>query len=374
MAKKARSRRFVDEATATYAVDKPLYEELGGKVRELLAELLKQEGIAFHTIEHRTKAMASLAEKLTRPTKTYKNGLADIKDLCGLRIITYTLSDVKRVCALVESEFAIARQHTVDKAALLEPSEFGYRSTHFVVQVSSSRTALAEWKRFANMQAEIQVRTVLEHAWAAIDHALRYKRDEDVPRQQKRTLYRLSALLEMADESFDSLKEKQEDLRREASRRIQAGSAESPPLDSVTYPLYAQSSEALKELMQIALASGFADAKDYEVADEEDMSESRSATQSELIALAKAQGIQTVRELEAALRAELRNAEEFLGAQIEAAGYNHWYVTPDFLALLCMIRRDQNITVEELVTRAGWGRESAERVLSVVAKMRRPTG
>jgi len=286
--------------------------------------------------------------------------------LCGLRVITYTLSDVKRVCALIEREFTLAPQHTVDKAKLLAPAEFGYRSRHFVGQLSPTRNTLAEWKRFAGLFAEIQVRTVLEHAWAAIDHALRYKRDEDVPTEQKRTLFRLSALLELADEDFDKLKEWQEDLRQDAGRRLETGASDSPELDGVSYSVYAKSSRVLKQLMQMALQSGFEDAKNATALDD-----TSGETQSHLIARAKAQGLATVHDLDTVLKSEAKDAHTYFAALVSAAGdRGGWAVTPEFVALLCLIRTDPSTSESDLVHKYGWDLSIARRVLKVAAASR----
>lgn len=64
----------MDEASTLYAAQRPLYVDLASKLRELLGELLTQENTDFHTIEQRAKALTSLTEKLTRPSKAYHNG------------------------------------------------------------------------------------------------------------------------------------------------------------------------------------------------------------------------------------------------------------------------------------------------------------
>jgi trimethylamine:corrinoid methyltransferase-like protein len=55
------------------------------------------------------------------------------------------------------------------------------------------------------MHAEVHVRTVLQHAWAAISHSLQYKKEDDVPAALRRRLNRLAALLELADQEFTTL-------------------------------------------------------------------------------------------------------------------------------------------------------------------------
>jgi ppGpp synthetase/RelA/SpoT-type nucleotidyltranferase len=53
--------------------------------------------------------------------------------------------------------------------------ELGYQSVHYLVQFSPERCALPEYQRFQGRIAEIQVRTVLQHGWAEIEHDIQYK-------------------------------------------------------------------------------------------------------------------------------------------------------------------------------------------------------
>jgi len=61
---------------------------------------------------------------------------------------------------------------------------------------------------------------VLQHAWASISHALQYKQEQDVPTVSRRKLFRLSALLELADEEFLSLRKEQTEVTLSSSRKI----------------------------------------------------------------------------------------------------------------------------------------------------------
>ena len=64
-----------------------------------------------------------------------------------------------------------------------------------------------EWKKFSGIKFEIQIRTVLQHAWSAISHKLEYKTVNDVPKKMRRQLFRISALLEIGDQEFSSLRQ-----------------------------------------------------------------------------------------------------------------------------------------------------------------------
>jgi ppGpp synthetase/RelA/SpoT-type nucleotidyltranferase len=96
---------------------------------------------------------------------------------------------------MIEEEFTIDKDNSLDKRKELRSNEFGYLSVHYVVSLSPARAALGEYKNYASLRAEIQVRTVLQHAWAAVDHRLRYKSETDAPEHLRRRLFLLSGLL-----------------------------------------------------------------------------------------------------------------------------------------------------------------------------------
>jgi putative GTP pyrophosphokinase len=356
-------KKGIQDAIRAYETRRPLYVEFGLRLFELLRELMAQEGVTYQAVEQRAKTIDSVREKLARPAKAYRNGLADLTDLCGVRIITYSLEDVSRVCQLIDREFQVVPEHSVDKGALLSPAEFGYRSRHFVVMLKAHRAGLAEWKRFSGLHSEIQVRTVLEHAWAAIDHSLRYKREADVPREQKRALFQLSAILELADDNFDRLKRQQRVLREVAQKRIGTSADTTLELNSVSYAAYADSSLILRKLTQIAYSAGF------RPPDEEDNVRDREAdTISELMEMAKANGINTIHELNRVLLAEEPFAPSYF-AQLVGESSTSWIIGPTFVAILCLIRRYPSTTRDNLLEN-GFHEKIADRVLRVAANHR----
>lgn len=199
---------------------RPLNEEFTRRLYELLTLLLENTGIPIQKIEARTKTIESFLDKVER--KSYDNPFEQIKDLTGIRIITYYQDNVNKVSELIRSEFDVDEIHSIDKTMTLGPEEFGYRSVHLVVSLAKSRARLNEWKRFAGLPAEIQVRSVLQHAWAVLSHMIDYKNTSQAPAEFRRKLFRLSAQLESADEEFTTLrnlsKEITEKYRNEVSR------------------------------------------------------------------------------------------------------------------------------------------------------------
>jgi putative GTP pyrophosphokinase len=102
---------------------------------------------------------------------------------------------------MVECEFVIDWENSVDKGELLSPDRFGYLSVHYVASLSPSRLALPEYKQYGSIKAEIQVRSILQHAWAEIERGLGY-RNQTMPGRVRRRFSMVAGLLEMADKEF----------------------------------------------------------------------------------------------------------------------------------------------------------------------------
>ena len=172
------------------------YDLFRTSIENLVVQLLREEGISA-TTESRAKDPRSLESKLRRKQYSY---LKEIPDLAGVRIIVRYLSDVQRTVELLDSEFTIQESFPHRYSS---PDAFGYVSHHVVVKLSGERRGLREWNRYGDLACEVQVRTILQHAWASISHSLDYKSEEEVPMAVRRDLFRVAALLESGDEMFE---------------------------------------------------------------------------------------------------------------------------------------------------------------------------
>ena len=179
-----------------------------------LGASIDREAIALSQIESRTKTVKSFIEKVTSKGK-YANPLEEMTDLVGLRVIVYYTNDVRAVGRLIEAEFEVDWTNSSRRGEDDPPDRFGYRSDHYIVRIPSN-------EHFAGLCAEIQVRTVMQHAWAAVDHRIRYKAD-DLPRDLSRRLFRLNALLEIADEQFAGLQHASLDRSAEYEDALEHG-------------------------------------------------------------------------------------------------------------------------------------------------------
>ncbi|MDN4481243.1 GTP pyrophosphokinase [Demequina muriae] len=180
-------------------------EGLGKSVCTFLEALLAAEEVPVHSVSHRVKTIESADSKMARKSETYGT-YADLLDLLGIRIITYFPDDVDAVCTIVEREFDVDSLNSVDKREALAPNVFGYLSAHYVVALADNRSKLPEYRVWADLRFEVQVRSILQHAWAEIEHDLGYKSEEALPRSFRRRFSRLAGLLELADAEFQSIR------------------------------------------------------------------------------------------------------------------------------------------------------------------------
>lgn len=195
----AEIRRAVEE----YSQIRHQYEVYTGRLGELINDLMQASEVSSYILEKRTKELESFRKKISSAERIYEDPMHQVTDLSGIRIILKSIKDIESVEEILMREFNIDPMKSVRKGYDLDPDQFGYRSDHFVLCLKPPRSILPEWEQFAGIWAEVQVRTVLQHAWALISHSFDYKSEREVPDQTRRQLFRVSALLEVADIELD---------------------------------------------------------------------------------------------------------------------------------------------------------------------------
>jgi ppGpp synthetase/RelA/SpoT-type nucleotidyltranferase len=202
------SDRWLQEQINRYKAELPAYREYAGFLEAVLKAAARRI-VPLAIVQARPKSIASFAEKAWRKTdKT--DPVNQFTDLCGARVIVNTQREVLRFCEFVEENFRIDEKNSEDAGSRLGIAEFGYLSVHYIVQVKADSILEIPTPariKYGNHKAEIQVRTLLQHAWADISHDRVYKSSFDVPSRWKRESARLAALLEDADSAFDRLVE-----------------------------------------------------------------------------------------------------------------------------------------------------------------------
>lgn len=224
----------------------PLYEELGALVYPRLLQMLESQRIRVHSVTYRVKHPDSLAEKLRRQGKEYRS-LSDVTDLLGLRVITYFADDVDRVVALVDGAFAVDPERSVDKRRAQEPDRFGYASVHKICRLAADPGEPAAVRRLAGLSFEIQIRSILQHAWAEIEHDLGYKAAHTIPAPIRRRFSILASLLELADDEFIRLRNELAAYSQQLSEAVRSR-PEAVAIDPVSLAAFIRTDPACRQL------------------------------------------------------------------------------------------------------------------------------
>ena len=206
----------------------PEFKQVVTTVRASLEKVFAEAGLVVASIEGRVKTESSLAGKLELKGAKYAS-LADITDIVGLRVITFYIDDVDKVASAVDRLFEVDWENSVDKRKAHEIDSFGYMSLHYICR-----------KKGFPYRFEVQMRTVLQHAWANMNHDTGYKSGVEIPREYLRNLSRLAGMLELVDEQFSSIRTELTDYRRRVQALVASGNLNDVLLDADTFRSYLQ--------------------------------------------------------------------------------------------------------------------------------------
>jgi ppGpp synthetase/RelA/SpoT-type nucleotidyltranferase len=159
------------------------YAEFACIVRDILEKAINRaEGVPRpQSIQCRAKEASHLKPKLEARGLLQSSSVEyEIKDLAGVRLIFYTNTDADRFLnsRLIPENFAVDWDHTRIHHPTEENANQRYQAIHYTVSLNESRTALAEYAKFKGLRCEIQIQTILIHAWAETSHDITYKRFE----------------------------------------------------------------------------------------------------------------------------------------------------------------------------------------------------
>jgi ppGpp synthetase/RelA/SpoT-type nucleotidyltranferase len=220
-ASKLSDQEWVDQHVPRYNDIWHRYDVYQEFLRSVLKEASRKHA-PLAIVETRAKGVSSFAGKILKKRRQYMDPaiplpcdpLIRVTDLCGGRVITQTSDQVILICQFIEEAFDIDSGSKEDVSERLSPTEFGYRSIHYIVTINIGKLKAAgididisdeDLKEIEGLKAEIQVRTLLEHAWADIGHDLTYKSKLKVPKIIKRQFAALAAVLEGVDREFGRL-------------------------------------------------------------------------------------------------------------------------------------------------------------------------
>jgi ppGpp synthetase/RelA/SpoT-type nucleotidyltranferase len=198
-----------EKAAMAYGEDRSLYVDFTRCLKTLIEEALESSGVKTHSVEGRAKSVTSFARKagLPHPLEParlkYDDPLHDITDLAGVRVIAFLPGAVEQVCVAIATLF----ETLVDGEDHWQSSEerFGYASVHYLVKLKDSLIGLPPYSRFVGLVGEVQVRTIMQHAWAEIEHDIQYRPGDATAMLVRRRFMAGAGMLEIADREFQAL-------------------------------------------------------------------------------------------------------------------------------------------------------------------------
>ena len=181
-------------------------EEAQAAFVSILGSLEEGQLVRAQLVGSRIKSRQSVQAKLERKGARSDQLLDAVGDLLGFRIVCNNVEDVYRI----QDAVAAAERFEVVgiEDFIKDPRPSGYRALHVNLQFTPSGHSVS-------LPCELQVYTVVQHAWANLTHYDIYK--QDTPPDLLNRAQRLSSLLSVADEMAS-------DLRAEARRPVAAGS------------------------------------------------------------------------------------------------------------------------------------------------------
>lgn len=178
---------------------------LGEYITAILRDILTESGTVVHSVAFRVKEHDSARRKMLADPESFKE-YSDLHDMLGVRVITLFDDDLDKAEIAITRAIEVDPHRSSDRQAKYAPNEFGYRSRHYVGCLSEQRLLLEENHKYSGLVVEIQLRSLLQHAWAEIEHDLGYKPQRPVTPTLRRKFARMAALMELADDEFSRLR------------------------------------------------------------------------------------------------------------------------------------------------------------------------
>ncbi len=208
------------------------YNEYFNEILDNIIDILQKSVKLFTppTYKRRVKSFNSYYKKVLRlkPREiSHEKSLIYLTDMIGIRMICAFLEDINYGVEQIKKAFDIKEVEI--KGEEQKVNEFGYESVHVLVKIPESCIPKLEGK-YKNLKkisdefvCEIQVRTILQDAWAEVEHELIYKTEFnpfDIPLRRK--LASINASLSLADITFQEIRDYQNKLQKEIEERRKA--------------------------------------------------------------------------------------------------------------------------------------------------------
>lgn len=180
---------------------KPALEAWGKHVVNSMLELALSAGVSTQMSSYRPKDINSAIGKIAR--KGYKNPAVEMTDLVGARVVVLLSKDLRALAQLLadseEWDIQLARDPELEVAQ--NPEKFDYQSLHYELRTKSDRL-INGVNVPKGLCCELQLRTLMQHAYAEVVHDSIYKSSWPAPVKARRYIASSAALIDTADHLF----------------------------------------------------------------------------------------------------------------------------------------------------------------------------
>jgi putative GTP pyrophosphokinase len=165
-------------------------------------------------VSGRIKNFSSYFFKYLRLLKLEDNN-PKITDLLGIRIICPFIEDISAAENLINKNFTVIEKELKGHYTF---KEFGYESIHILLKIPQH--LIDKYGDPGTDIIEIQIRTILQDAWAEVEHELVYKAEfSPFDEPMKRKLAAVNASLSLADIIFQEIRSYQRKYTIEMGKR-----------------------------------------------------------------------------------------------------------------------------------------------------------
>ena len=189
---------YLERYAATMPIRLKAAAEIGNWMKERMSDL----GVACDSVSARAKDIGSARGKVRR--KQYCRPNAQMTDAIGVRVVLLFETEIATAVDYLRSALQVNERHSRTAGIELALPEFGYRSVHLVARWRG-RT-MPSYFSLGRPWVEVQVRSLLQHAWAATGHDHLYKGALVYPDKVKRRFFAIAGSLELFDQEFSAIR------------------------------------------------------------------------------------------------------------------------------------------------------------------------
>lgn len=215
------SEEFKEKLRQLYEDSKRFYEKLVDEVLYIIENAIEREKIKIHSIasrETKIKTFRSFYGKIKRK-EIRKNQFKAIQDIAAVRVTCLYRSDLEKIGDIILKNFNVK---SADTRRTRTTTPFGYMSDQYVVELPG-RCRGARYDDIKRLPCEIQVRTILMHAWASVSHHVAYKQEVDIPLELRTDFNALAGMFYVADTHFELFKAGAEEARANLLKTVREG-------------------------------------------------------------------------------------------------------------------------------------------------------